>query len=108
MKQEKVKVELLPTDSETDILRFYVGASPLDVNLNSPECQTELKNIFSVLLKTLIDADIELELSVNDNYPRIMYKEVCTEYIIDLNRELTEIKEEIATRVGGVILGLMF
>lgn len=95
MNQEIIKVDLLEADSETDILRFYVSYKPIDVNLNSSACQGSLKNIFAILLRRLIHSDIKLELSVNQEYKRAMYIEVCTEYIKDLNRELAEVTEEL-------------
>ena len=95
MKQETIKVELLAFDPDTDILRFYVSEKLADINLNSSECQSSLKEIFAILLKSLIHSDLELELSVNEAYKRTMYVEVCTEYIKDLNRELADVKDEL-------------
>ncbi|MDD2502756.1 MAG: hypothetical protein PHP79_01655 [Clostridia bacterium] len=95
MKPEEIKVELIAPDTDTDILRFHVGDKPLDVNLNSAECQNSLKDVFAALLKLLIYSDINLELLVGDEYKRVMYVEVCTEYINDLNRELADVKDEL-------------
>jgi hypothetical protein len=100
MNQEIINVELLALDTDTDILRFYVGEESLDVNLNSPACQGPLKDIFSVLLRRLIHLDIKLELSVNEEYKRAMYIEVCTEYINDLNRELADVKDELRSELS--------
>lgn len=82
-------------DSDTDILRFHVGETPLDINLNSAECQSSLKDVFAALLNLLIHSDINLQLMVSKDYSRVMYVEVCTEYIKDLNRELEDIKDEL-------------
>lgn len=95
MKQETINVELMELSPDDDILRFHVEGESLDVNLNSAECQNSLKNVFSTLLRFLIHSDINLELSYNTEYKRIMYVEVCKEYIKDLNRELASIKDEI-------------
>ena len=95
MKLETIKVELLALDPDTDILRFHVDESTLDVNLNSADCQSSLKDVFAVLIKHLIHSDINLELSVSNEYNRVMYIEVCTEYIKDLNREIAVVKEEL-------------
>ncbi len=95
MNHEIIKVNLLEADPDTDILRFYVTDEPIDVNLNSSACQGQLKNIFAILLRRLIRSDIKLELSVNEGYKRVMYIEVCTKYIEDLNRELAEVSEEL-------------
>lgn len=95
MKPEAIKVELIAPDPDTDILSFYVDDQPIDVNLNSAECQSSLKDVFAALLKLLIYSDINLELSVGEEYKRVMYVEVCTEYINDLNRELADVKDEL-------------
>lgn len=99
MKLETIKVELIALDPDTDILRFHVDDKPLDVNLNSAECQSSLKGVFAVLLKLLIHSDINLQLSVGDEYKRVMYVEVCTEYINDLNRELADVKDELRSEL---------
>ena len=106
MKQKTINVELLSVDPDTDILRFNFEKEPLDVNLNSSECQNSLKDIFAVLLKNLIHFDVELLLSVNKEYNRVMYIEVCTEYIKDLKRELTEIKVDLRKELGKEILDI--
>lgn len=90
-----VKVELLAIDPDTDILRFFISDTPLDVNLNSPDCQSSLKSVFSALLKRLVTEDISLNLEINPDFTRGMYIEVCTQYIEDINRELNEVKEDI-------------
>ena len=95
MNPKIIKVELLELDSDTDVLRFQFIDEPIDVNLNSQDCQNSLKIVFSTLLNTLVKDDFSLELEVSEGYSRGMYIEVCTEYINDLNRELNEIKEEL-------------
>lgn len=95
MNQEIIKVELLTKDPDSDILRFYVGDSPRDVNLNDPNCQSALKSVFAILLKKIMQEDIKLELEIAEDFKRGMYKEVCTEYIGDLNNELDRVKGEI-------------
>lgn len=100
MNQEIIKVELLEKDLNTDILRFHVEEEPLEVNLNSAKCQGQLKDVFAVLLQKIISSDIKLELSVNDEYNRCMYIEVCKEYINDLNRELADIASELRNELS--------
>ena len=100
MKPETIRVELMELDPDTDILRFHVKENPLDVNLNSAECQSSLKDVFSALLKLLIDTDINLELSYGAEYNRLMYLEVCNEYIKDLNRELANVKDELRSELS--------
>ena len=93
MNQEIIKVELLGIDADTDVLRFHINQDQdaIDVNLNDDACQSDLKKVFSGLIQKAIYTDITLNLFIPDDYTRGMYKEVCTEYIGDLNRELADI-----------------
>ena len=98
MNQKIIEV-LLTVNNEEDLLVFKVNDKNMTVNLNSPTCQGELKNLFSNLLGLLIKDDIELVLAIDDDYSRQMYIEVCEEYIKDLNRELNECKSELRRQV---------
>lgn len=98
MNQKIIEV-LLTGNNEEDFLVFKVNDKNMTVNLNSPTCQGELKNLFSNLLGLLIKDDIELVLAIDDDYSRQMYIEVCEEYIKDLNRELNECKSELRRQV---------
>ena len=95
MNLKALEVVLLALDEETDILRFKFENNPMDVNLNSPFCQNELKVVFVRLLQMLIENDVCLEFSHAEDYSRGMYIEVCEEYVNDLNRELESVKEKI-------------
>lgn len=95
MKQKAIDVVLLAADEETDLLRFEFEDNPLDVNLNSPLCQNELKAVFVCLLQMIIENDVFLEFKHADDYGRGLYIEVCEEYVKDLNRELASAKEKI-------------
>lgn len=91
MSREIIKVELLAIDTDVDVLRFHINQETMDVNLNDATCQTDLKKVFSELIRKAIHAEIELELVIPSDYTRGMYKEVCMEYIEDLNRELSDV-----------------
>ena len=95
MNQEIIKVELLAIDADTDVLRFHISQGFIDVNLNDDACQSDFKKVFSGLIQKAIDTDITLELFIPNDYTRGMYKEVCIEYIGDLNRELSDITNKL-------------
>lgn len=99
MNQEIINVTLLAPDESTDVLRFSFCDGNIDVNLNDACCQNDMKRMFSSLLKCAIHADITLEFQVAPDYSRGMYIEVCKEYINDLNRELSEVAENIRTEL---------
>lgn len=92
MSQKKINVLLKSEDPLTDVLIFNIEDEPIAVNLNSQDCQASMKKVFAALLKLLIYDDIELGLTVGEEFNRQMYIEVCREYIKDLNRELNEVK----------------
>ena len=96
MNQKVINVELLAVGEESDILRFKFDDYSKDVNLNSPLCQNELREVFVCLLHVLMERYVHLELCYADDYNRGLYKEVCEEYINDLNRELESAKEIIS------------
>ena len=89
MSQRIIKVLLAEADENTDVLRFYINDEKnVDINLNSDACQSDIKSLFSELLKIEIDDEITFELSIDDGYSKELYKDVCTEYIKYIGREL--------------------
>lgn len=99
MNQEIIKATLLERD-DSDILHFEIDEEEIDVNLNSSECQTSLKRLFTLVLEEALYRNIVIELEIQDGYSRGMYIEVCKEYIKDLNRELGEVVEIIKEEVS--------
>ena len=100
MNQETIEVVLMAADEEKDLLRFNFKNDPLDVSLNSPLCQNELKAIFVRLLQLQFEKDVCLKFIPAEGYGRRMYIEVCEEYIKDLNRELALTKEKLLKEIG--------
>ena len=100
MNQEIIEVLLTSEDADTDALIFKIDGNQLMVNLNSPDCQSAFKNIFAELLRKLVKDDIVLELNIDEGFNRVLYKEVCEEYIKDLNRELNECKDDLRKQLS--------
>lgn len=89
-------VVLMSQGEDQDILLFkFPDDRDFSINLNSDSCQKELKEVFSNLLKIIIEKDISLSLSIQEGYDRILYIDVCKEYIQDLQKELDVVKERI-------------
>ena len=63
--------------------------------MNATSGQKDLKIVFEKILKMLNSKDIELNLTIDEQYKKGLYKEVCTEYISDLNKEIEEVRAEI-------------
>ena len=95
MNQITLDVILFADDSDEDILSFQFDDGEGKVHLNSDSCQAEMKEIFSNLIKLCLDNDISLRLIIDESYSRGLYKDVCNEYVQDLQKELDTIKERI-------------
>ena len=67
MNQNIVNVELLALDEDKDILRFKFEDEQLDVNLNSSLCQNDLKAVFVRLIQMLLEGDVYLQFSPEDD-----------------------------------------
>lgn len=97
MNQRTIDV-VLTVSGEIDVLVFCLDEEQPDaytVNLNSTTSQNELKEVFAKLLQLLLSEDISLKLIIAEGYSKGLYKDVCKEYIEDLNRELVKVKESI-------------
>lgn len=97
MSQRTINVELT-VYGETDVLNFHLDDKNPEkyiVNLNSSTSQNDLKNVFCALLNLLTEEEITLKLVIVDGYKKGLYKDVCCEYINDLNKEISQVKEEI-------------
>lgn len=95
---QKVIDVILTVSADVDVLAFQLDEKNPDaytVNLNSSASQLELKRVFSKLLQLLLEEDIILQLVVAEGYGKILHKDVCREYIDDLNRELVQVKENL-------------
>lgn len=102
MSQRVINVKLSALDEDTDILSFHISEDDLpQINLNNATCQNDLKNVFTKLLQLAVEDDISLEFSIEDGYARGLYKDVCSEYIMDINRELREAMEAIRRELSS-------
>lgn len=99
MNQKIIEVNLRAINNDADILEFEFNEISLQVNLNSSECQKELKTVFVQILKELLTSDIILNLRYSADYKRKMYIDVCEEYIKDLNKEIENCKCKIRDKI---------
>ena len=93
---------LLIADNEKDSLIFKIdekNPNAFQINLNSDSNQMQIKEVFSKLLEILIEQDIVLELVVDANYTKGLYKDVCKEYIKELNAEIENVKHLIREKL---------
>ncbi len=102
MSQEKKVINVaLAKRNEIDQMIFKFE-NECNVNLNDESGQNDLKIVFSQLLKELIDGPIELKYIEDDIYDVNLYKDVCKEYIKDLNREVEEIRNLIPEKLSAL------
>lgn len=96
MSLEIIKVKLLEVEG-IDTLTFEIPKieEGISVNLNTNEGQNDLKRVFENLLVIINSKDIELKLEIDENYKKGLYKEVCAEYIEDLNKEIKSVRGEV-------------
>lgn len=91
---KKITVKLTVC-GETDVLIFLLDeANPEKyiINLNDSSSQLQIKEVFSKLLEELLLFDIDLVLEIQEGYSKGLYKDVFTEYILELNKELKQTK----------------
>lgn len=101
--ENKIVKVVLTVMGETDVLVFLLLVFLLDENdsekyvidLNDSSCQIKIKDVFSKLLEELIEFDINLDLEIQEGYSKGLYKDVCKEYIAELNKELVQVKNSI-------------
>ena len=101
MNQKQIEV-LLTVVGESDVLNFILDQEKPDeyvVNLNSDTSQSELKKVFSKLLELIIENDVKLVLKIAEGYSKVLYMDVCTVYIDDLNREISNVAESVRKEV---------
>lgn len=103
MRQEKIRV-LLKEYKNHDCLVFEMDpddrSKDLPINFNSESCQLEIKTVFSVLLEKMVDVSIQLEFQKEPQYSKVLYIDVCKEYIADLNREIGQIQVELSKELS--------
>lgn len=83
---------------DTDTLQFVFDKETEEcyfINLNSDSNQDKIKDIFTKLLSLLSNDDVVLNYKVENGYSKVLFKEVCEEYIKDLNQELKSVREEL-------------
>ena len=95
MNQIILNVKLYEESTGDDILSFQFEDGEGKVYLNSDSCQAQMKEVFSKLIKSSLENDVELKLVIDEEYGRLLYKDVCSEYILELQKELNSVKDRI-------------
>ena len=96
--ENKIVKVVLTVMGETDVLVFLLDENDSEkyvIDLNDSSCQIKIKDVFSQPLEELIEFDINLDLEIQEGYSKGLYKDVCKEYIAELNKELVQVKNSI-------------
>lgn len=92
--EEKIIKVHLETRNKMDVMVFNFEDEKL-VSMNDENCQTELKSVFSMLLKELLEQPIKLQYEEKSEFKKQLYIDVCAEYIKELNREINIVRRSI-------------
>lgn len=96
--EEKIIKVYLESQAKEDYMIFGFE-NEMKVCMNNENCQNELKSIFSILLQELVNQPIKLEYEERKEYKTGLYIDVCTEYIKDLNREITNVRNNFPEKL---------
>ncbi len=101
MNPRTIKVLLTTLGEDKDILQFCLDKDTyINIDLDSTACQTEIKKLFSEILRIAVDEEVELEFVSEEGFPRDLYKDVCEQYILDIARELRTSNIAIKREIG--------
>lgn len=97
MNQTEIKVQLTVIGDE-DVLVFLLDDEKPNeyiVSLNNANNQTDIKRVFTKILEMLFDNDIALTFEIAEGYSKGLYKDVCSEYVNELQKEISAVKEQL-------------
>lgn len=89
---------LLTVIGDSDVLIFNLDTEAPDkyvIDLNDSAGQVKIKEVFSKLLEMLLDEKLTLRLRIDEGYSKGLYKDVCLEYIKELNTEIDQVIESV-------------
>ena len=97
MNQMGIKVQLTVIGEE-DVLVFLLNNEKPNeyiVSLNNANNQIDIKKVFTKILERLFDNDITLTFEIAEGYSKGLYKDVCSEYVSELQKEISAVKEQL-------------
>lgn len=82
---------------DTDYLEFDFGRGDIKiVNINDSTDNSELKSVFNKVIAMALNEDVELaSLEVDESIGGGLLADVFTEYVTDLNSEISRIRAEL-------------
>lgn len=95
MTAQIVKASLVLDDDGHNLLRFDVGGTNQDLDLDDETNEEQIKNLFDALLMLMVDEEIQVTADIPEERARDLYGEVCTAYIEQLNTELGRVQSKM-------------
>lgn len=89
---------LLTVMGDSDVLVFNLDTEDPDkyvIDLNDTAGQVKIKEVFSKLLEMLLNEKLTLRFRIAEGYSKVLYKDVCSEYIKELNTEIEQVIESV-------------
>lgn len=86
------KIVTLTEKEGKDILHFE-EFDGMNIELNETD-QTNLRKLFYKIIESAMKEDFEFKLEYAENYNKVLYINVATEYIDQLNKELKKIMDD--------------
>lgn len=90
-----VKAALFQRDDGDNILRFNIGGTNQDLNLDDETNEEQVKQVFDALLAQMVNEDIQVVADIPEERTRDLYGEVCAAYITQLNTELGRVQSRM-------------
>ncbi len=94
-----LEVRLYAETEDDDILSFMFEDGEEKIYMNSDSCQGQMKEVFSKLITLSLRNDVKLKFVIDDEFGRGLYKDVCAEYVQELQRELDGVKDRIRREI---------
>ena len=100
MIQEVISVKL-QTVEDKDVLFFDIideqHENGITINLNSEDGRQDLVELFSALLNKMTQTKIILKFKVENGYSKGLFKDVASEYVTALSKEINNVYSEMAS-----------
>lgn len=87
-----INLTVAKDENGNDVFRLLTE-NQIDVDVTSEKGIEQLKEMFSELLKHMIQEEVEVEFIKTTGYDNKMYEEVCKSYVGVLNEELRQSRE---------------
>lgn len=90
----RIKTRLFQEDDTCKLEFTFPNDDKIVIDTEKPDTQKNLKRVFNKIIELLLEKDVEIE-DLREDGGSNMAKEVFSDYIQSLNREVQGIRDEI-------------